>query len=250
MTLYHMRLIERLWGSRKFAVRLSPLLHSPNPVSSNKNQSFLLTIHPLISLLPPLLLSALLRPLSLGALNYLPAGPTPLVFALLAQYHAAIPHVYKYRIATSSPTPTARQANSSSASASATTSSTSSSSPASASDPTGLLFSDKTMTYILASQLALSQLPGSLLAATVGWGVGVAWRNYLLPERVVEWRVPAWVVGEAARDGLQGERAREGFEGLRRRLEGEGRASGVESREQVRRRGLVGGMVDQFRGMF
>ena len=35
------------------------------------------------------------RPLSWGRINYLPAGPTPIVFALLAQYHSAIPYIYK-----------------------------------------------------------------------------------------------------------------------------------------------------------
>ena len=78
--------------------------------------------------------------------------------------------------------------------------------------------------------------------------MGIAWRNYLLPEKMIEWRVPGWLVGEKA-EGT------EGFEGLRRRLEGEGRASGVEGAEEgARRRGGERGMgqavVDQFRGMF
>ena len=29
MSLYHLRIIERLWGSRKFAVHLSPFNHLP-----------------------------------------------------------------------------------------------------------------------------------------------------------------------------------------------------------------------------
>ena len=53
------------------------------------------------TILPPLFLALILRPLSFNNFNYLPAGPTPLIFAMLAQYHAAIPHIYKYRIAAS-----------------------------------------------------------------------------------------------------------------------------------------------------
>lgn len=55
--------------------------------------------------------------------------------------------------------------------------------------------------------------------------------------------MPAWVVGEG---GKQKER----FDNLRRRMEGEaGRATGVENTgDQVRRRGVVGGLIDQFRG--
>ncbi|KAI4144597.1 MAG: hypothetical protein LQ340_006591 [Diploschistes diacapsis] len=219
MTFYHMRVIERLWGSRKFA-------------------SFLLTITPLTCLLPPLLLAGMFRPLSLGTINHLPAGPTPLVFALLAQYHAVIPHVYKYRIASGS---SALSPNRESQAATPSDSHTSS-------DPAGLLFSDKTTTYILAAQLAFSQFPGSLLAAAVGWGIGIAWRNYILPDKMIGWRVPGWVFGEKTE-------GREGFEGLRRRLEGEGRASGVEGAEDGARRragerGMAQGVVDQFRGMF
>src|SRR5437868_1358565 len=107
-------------------------------------QSFLLLILPYTSILPPLLL-VLLRPLTFNNFNYLPAGPTALVFALLAQYHAAIPHVYKYRLSTSPPT------------------------SSTATSPPTLLFSDKSTTYLLSVQLALSQLPGSLLVAAVGW---------------------------------------------------------------------------------
>ncbi|KAF2092687.1 hypothetical protein NA57DRAFT_23834, partial [Rhizodiscina lignyota] len=175
LTLYHLRIIERLWGSRKFA-------------------SFILLTLPYTSLLPPLILALILRPLSLNTLNYLPAGPTPLLFALLAQYHAAIPPTYRYKLATTAtPTP-------STAAMSAIT----------------LTFTSKTTSYFLPLQLSLAQLPGSLLCAGVGWAVGYAWRNEVLP--CSEWRVPGWVVGEKGSGaGAQG-RGGEGFEGLRRRL--------------------------------
>jgi len=170
---------------------------------------------PITSLLPPLLLALVVRPLSFNTVNYLPAGPTPLLFALLAQYHAAIPHVYKYRLATSS--------------------SSSSSGPS---------FSDKSYTYLLAAQLALSHFPGSTLCAAAGWAVGYLWRNEVLPARLVAWRVPAWAVGAApARRG-------EGFEALRRRLEGEGAGTGVAGEGGPRRRTLGRQVLDQFRGAF
>ena len=169
----------------------------------------------------PILLLCL-RPLTFNTLNHLPAGPTPLIFAVLAQYYAAIPTIYKYRIVTSSST--TRQGE----------------------DQSGPVFSDKTMTYLLAAQLALSSLPGSALAASVGWSVGMAWRGEWGPAVWGRWRLPGWVVGEGKEDG------REGFEGLRRRMEGEGgRGSGVDgARGGTRRRGLIRGMVDQFRGAF
>ncbi|KFY82278.1 hypothetical protein V500_10665 [Pseudogymnoascus sp. VKM F-4518 (FW-2643)] len=207
MTLYSLRGIERLWGSRKFA-------------------SFLLVLFPLTALLPPLILALVIRPLSFNRINYLPAGLTPLIYALLAQYHAAIPHTYKYRIA-ASPAP-----------------------PANA-PFTGLTFSDKSYTYLLVGQLALAQFPGSLLGAMIGWAVGYLWRNEALPGVMVSWRVPGWVVGIAP------QKRGEGFEGLRRRLEEENTnaaaATGSDGRQGgnvAPRRTLGRQLVDQFRGAF
>lgn len=106
------------------------------------------------------------------------------------------------------------------------------------------------MVYLLAGQLALSSLPGSSLAAAVGWMVGIAWRGEWGPAAWGRWRVPGWMVGEKKAD--MGE---EGFEGLRRRMEGEGRGSGSAidgtGREgEARRRTLGRGILDQFRGAF
>lgn len=173
------------------------------------------------TLLPPLLLM-ILRPITMNVLSLLPAGPTPLIFALLAQYHAAIPTIYKYQIATS---PSSNQTT-----------------------PQGLVFSDKSLVYLLAGQLALSSFPGSALAAVVGWFVGTAWRGEWGPAIWGRWRVPGWVVGE--KKAAMGE----GYESLQRRLEGEGRGSGSavggEARDGARRRGLGTGILDQFRGAF
>ncbi len=237
MTAYHLRIIERLWGTQKFTVsvlspnapHIAPHRHKP-PLTAA--QSFLLSTLPYTTLIPPLLLALILRPLSLNTLNYLPAGPTPILFALLAQYHFTIPHIYKYRLATSSPSTTTPQSG----------------------GRAGLIFSDKSLTYLLAAQLALSQVPGSLISALVGWCIGYSWRNEILPG-ATRWRIPNWVLRE--------KRGGEGYEGLRRRLEGEREgaiggggsvASGVEGRvagEQGRQRRTLGTQIlDQFRGVF
>lgn len=188
-------------------------------------QSFLLVLFPLTALLPPLVLALVIRPLSFNKINYLPAGLTPLICALLAQYHAAIPHTYKYRIATTTSAPP--------------------NAPSS-----GLTFSDKSYTYLLAAQVALAQFPGSLLSAVVGWAVGYLWRNEVLPGVMVSWRVPGWVVGIAP------QKRGEGFEGLRRRLEEENTnaaaATGSDGRQGgnvAARRTLGRQLVDQFRGV-
>lgn len=206
MTLYNLRGIERLWGSRKFA-------------------SFLIVLFPITAVLPPLILALIIRPLSFNKINYLPAGLTPLVYALLAQYHAAVPHVYKYRLATS-PAP-----------------------PVNA-PFVGLTFSDKSYTYLLAAQLALAQFPGSSLSAVVGWTIGYLWRNEVLPGAMTSWRVTGRIVGIAP------QKRGEGFEGLRRRLEVENTAAtatgadGGSGGNVTGRRTLGRQLIDQFRGAF
>jgi hypothetical protein len=166
------------------------------------------------------------RPLTLGLFNYLPAGPTPIIFAILAQFHAIIPHIYKYRIATSvSPSPSDQFE--------------------------GLTFSDKSYRYLLALQLALFQWPGSVLGALIGWVVGYAWRMEVLPRSLMRWRIPGWVVG------IRTPRRSREFEGLRRRLEDEGMptaaATGVQGQADSgsgRRRTMGQQVMDQFQGTF
>lgn len=208
MTLYNMRLIERMWGSRKYA-------------------SFILTSACITAILPPLL-TLILRPLTFGVFNYLPAGPTPIIFAILAQYHAIIPHIYKYRLALSASPPTDNNF-------------------------VGLTFSDKSYRYLLAAQLALFQWPGSVLGAAIGWLVGYAWRIDLLPGVLTSWRIPGWLVG------VRTEKRGEDFDGLRRRLEGEDPASstatstGAQGRPDAdvgRRRTMGQQIIDQVRGAF
>lgn len=74
-----------------------------------------------------------------------------------------------------------------------------------------------------------------LLPSVTGWFVGLAWRAEVLPGVSMNWRVPAWVVGERERVSRRGEEGR--FEDLRRRLEGEvaagaGAASGVSNGDE------------------
>ncbi|CAI6318144.1 unnamed protein product [Periconia digitata] len=215
LSLYTLRVVERLWGSRKFA-------------------SFVLATLPYTTILPPLILTFVLRPLTFGRINHLPAGPTPLIFALLANYYAAIPYTYRYKVAPYS-------------------SSSSSSSSSTPSTPTSLwarslTFTSKSTTYLPPLQLALSQFPGSLLAAAVGWAVGTAYRRDMLPG-ATGWRLPGWMVGEESK--------RE-FEGLRARLDAErereggvttGILAGETGQGQPRQRRTLGEMVtEQFRG--
>jgi hypothetical protein len=166
--------------------------------------------------------------MTFGVFNYLPAGPTPIIFAVLAQYHAIIPHIYKYRLALSASAPTDDNFM-------------------------GLTFSDKSYRYLLAAHLALFQWPGSLLGAVIGWLVGYSWRIDLLPGALTKWRMPGWLLG------IRTEKRGEDFEGLRRRLEGEDPSSttatstGAQGRpdsEAGRRRTMGQQIIDQVRGAF
>ncbi|EED24226.1 conserved hypothetical protein [Talaromyces stipitatus ATCC 10500] len=237
MLAYHMRVVERIWGSRKLA-------------------TFLVTVLPYTTIITPLFLALVLRPLSLGTLNYLPSGPTAVLFALLAQYHSSIPHTFKYRISTTG--------------GSANRQNTTSSNEENANDNSKrsltILLSDKSTTYLVAAQLALSQFPASLLPAFVGWAIGTSWRADILPGSR-SWRVPAWIVGEketrrptgnssaASGHGVGGDgEDSERYADLRRRLDAasaaaaqQGTSSGVEgSSGQSQRRPLL----ERFRGVF
>lgn len=147
-------------------------------------------------------MTVLLRPLSRGFLNYLPAGPTPVIFAILAQYHSMVPLTYQYRVSTSAKAPRPDAA-----------------AQQLADEPMAVSLSNKSFQYALALHLAVLQWPGSVLGAAVGWLVGYAWRTELFPQAVTRWRLPGWLVGRPSprRDTAQ-------FERLRQRLEGEGDA--------------------------
>ncbi|RAL17496.1 protein dscB [Aspergillus homomorphus CBS 101889] len=198
MLAYHVRVVERAWGKRKMA-------------------TFILTTLPATTLLPPLLLTLVLRPLTLTKLNYLPSGPTATLFALLAQYHASIPSTVRYCITTSTSAPAASPAPT-------TTNETIPQQPTNKNN-LAITLTDKSTTYLIAAQLALSQFPNMLLPAVVGWAVGLAWRTEVLPLFFVpggyRWRVPGWVVGEQDSEEGAGRGSGERYEELRRRLEGE-----------------------------
>ncbi|KAL2265208.1 hypothetical protein VTJ83DRAFT_6308 [Remersonia thermophila] len=226
MTLYNLRVVEQLWGSRKYA-------------------SFVLVTGMLTSILPPVLLTAVFRPLTWGVFDFLPAGPTPIIFAILAQYHAMVPHIYQYKVALSTGPPPSRTGGGGGGN--------------SAEDVAGLVFSDKSTKYLMALQLALFQWPGSLLGAAVGWLVGQAWRSELIPGALTRWRVPGWVVGMRSVKSGGSDR----FEGMRRRLESEGAstgatASGLQQQQQQqqagaeasRRRTMGQQLLDEVRGAF
>lgn len=207
---------------------MSPLRQRQSVILTSAKQSFILLAGLFTAIIPPIFLTAVLRPLSFGVLDYIPAGPTPILFAILAQYHAVIPQIYKYKVALSA------------------------NSPSNASDDTsGFIFSDKSTRYLMALQLALFQWPGSLLGAVIGWAVGYLWRNDLLPAAVARWRVPGWVVG------LRAQKRNDRFDGIRRRLEDEGASSGVATGAQPaaegegnRRRPLGQQLIDEVRGAF
>ncbi|KAJ9199056.1 hypothetical protein DTO164E3_4760 [Paecilomyces variotii] len=247
MLVYHLRVIERVWGRRKVA-------------------TFILTTLPYTTILTPLLLALVIRPLSLGTINYLPSGLTATIFALLAQFHAVIPHTFKYRISTST-TSTSTQSSSTSSASSSPAAPAAATAATPAKKSLTILFSDKSTTYLLAAQLALSQFPFSILPALVGWCVGVAWRVEILPFGSKGWRVPAWMVGEkevrrTQSSGNNGSSDAERYEDLRRRLEDESRAaaaaaastsSGVDAGERGRNNGAgpaQGGLLERFRRAF
>ncbi|KAH8636127.1 hypothetical protein IG631_07961 [Alternaria alternata] len=206
-------------------------------VPGEEATSFLLSTLPYTTLLPPLLVTFVLRPLTFGAINYLPAGPTPILFALLANYYAAIPYTYRYKIspwsAPTSPSPSSTQSNTQSLSALWSRS---------------LTLTSKSLSYLPPLQLALSQFPGSLVAAAVGWGVGTAYRRDVLPG-ASRWRVPGWMVGEEKKGGFEGLRARLDAE-REREGGGAGLATGILAEDgQARQRRTLGDMVaEQFRG--
>jgi hypothetical protein len=171
-------------------------------------QSFIILVL-LYSLVITPALTILLRLLSFGRQNYLPSGPTPLLFAILAQYHAAIPYLYRFKVGAYN---RGDQNN----------------------DSGTIALSSKSTSYILPLQLALSQFPFALPPALVGWIVGYGYRWDLLPGS--SWRVPGWIVGQA------GKRDRRRMEALRGRLEeASGRSSGADDGFRtgaVRRGGL------------
>ncbi|KAK9233933.1 hypothetical protein V1525DRAFT_367739 [Lipomyces kononenkoae] len=166
LLMYNLRVIERMLGSRKYA-------------------SMLILSYAFTFLLAPGIL-ILLKIVPSYPANYLPPGPTPIVFAALALYHDMIPSVYKFRI--SSAPPSADESTDSSSS--------------SATTPHTITLSDKIFVYILSVQVAIAQMPGSLICAFTGWFVGVLWTREVLPGR--NWRIPEWWWERTRERGMAG----------------------------------------------
>lgn len=198
--IYQLRVLERIWGSRKFA-------------------SFITATWGLC-MVGIVGLGLVLKVLSAGWWGYIPSGMTGVVVAMVAVWRREIPRLGGFKILLEDDE---RRIQAGVAS--------------------GLDFSDKWTVYMLTAQLALSQFPYGLLPALVGWVVGNAWREELVPASLVRWRVPGWVVGE---DG-QGKRSGRGqYEGLRRRLEEENQDGMREVSEGMARRS--GGNEEERRG--
>lgn len=241
--LYQFRVLERLWGSRKYA-------------------SFVAVILAVNVLLLPCL-TIFLKGFTFGLWNYLPAGLTAVVFAALSIWSDEVPRLYRYKILTGK-TPSAAEATEQNDTATEVAAAaaggggetgarrtSSSAAHQTPTDPPGVTFSDKSTTYFLAAQLALSQFPFQLVPALVGWALGSAWLGELLPGGLSRWRVPAWVVGESPKSKERGQ-----YEGLRRRLEEEGSSADgmrnvsdrVADRQDTARRGFGRQIVSYFTG--
>jgi hypothetical protein len=152
-------------------------------------------------------LTGLLRLFGLGRHTYIPAGPTPLLFAILAQYHATVPYSYRFKVGVHS----GGDINS---------------------DSGTIALTSKSTSYILPLQLALSQFPYALAPALVGWVIGYGYRWELLPGS--SWRIPEWATGQSIR-------VRPSGTGSRRALdEASADSSGVDAGQAaaVRRGGL------------
>ncbi|KAI0346896.1 hypothetical protein BDW22DRAFT_1351185 [Trametopsis cervina] len=88
----------------------------------------------------------------LGSLtNQIPAGPTAMIFTVLYQYFRVIPDAYQFKIF-------------------------------------GVTFSDKVWVYGTASQLAIGQVPATLLTSIVGITVGYVYRSDMM--QLKGWRIP------------------------------------------------------------
>jgi len=129
--------IERTFGSVKFASFLS--------------------ISVVVNTLLEFITMLILRPLPFFGtnFNYVPAGPTALVFSVVYQYLRIIPYAYQFKLF-------------------------------------GVSLSDKAWTYALALQLAVSYTPATLLPVLLGLLTGYIYRSDILPLK--GWRVSHKIV--------------------------------------------------------
>jgi len=194
---------------------------------SRKFTSFILASYGLC-MASTISLGLLLKILTLGWWGYIPSGMTPIIVSTVAVWRRETPHLGGFKILLDDDSNT---------------------------NSRGIELSDKWTIYLLTAQLTFSQFPYGLLPALVGWIVGNAWADELVPAGLVRWRVPAWVVGE----DTAGKRGRgQQYEGLRRRLEEEGQdgmrevsdgiTRGGGGMQEAERRGRLGGVGRYFGG--
>ncbi|KAJ7094425.1 hypothetical protein C8R44DRAFT_386070 [Mycena epipterygia] len=111
------------------------------------------------------LLATLLEFISLilfhrAGLNYIPSGPSTLIFSIIYQYSRIVPSAYSFRIF-------------------------------------GLPLTNKSFTYVFAIQLAIGHLPGSAAAAFIGILTSQIYRSDLA--NLKGYRIPPWLASLASR---------------------------------------------------
>lgn len=92
--------------------------------------------------------------------NHIPGGPSAIVFSMLYQWYRLVPVAYHFKIF-------------------------------------GVPLSNKAFTYVLALQLALGHLPGSLVSSCVGLLVGYIYRSELI--NIKTWRVSPTAINLSSR---------------------------------------------------
>ncbi|KAG0307536.1 hypothetical protein BGZ98_000063 [Dissophora globulifera] len=137
LIIYHLRIIERLFGPAKYV-------------------SFLFVSAILCTFLN---IAVLVTGNALG-LNTLPSGPYGVIFAAVYQFYTLIPVMYEFKIF-------------------------------------GVAFSDKVFMYVIAAQLMLSHMPGSIALAVCGLLSGAIYRSDFAGTR--RWRFPKPVMRIAER---------------------------------------------------
>ncbi|KAG5517909.1 hypothetical protein PMAC_000364 [Pneumocystis sp. 'macacae'] len=151
LMIYSLRIVERHFGARKYA-------------------SFIILSLIYTSILTPLFLGAVIKPLSSGRYQYIPPGPTALFFSVLAQYHAIIPSSYNFKVLNSP----------------------------SFNHKKGLIMSNKIYMYIVSFQLLFAQSPGSIISAGIGWLIGRLYVFKYLPG--ANWKIPKRVFSKIIND--------------------------------------------------
>ena len=191
---------------------------------SRKYASFILAITS-VCMLATVSTGLVLKLFTAGWWGYIPAGMTATTIATVAVWRKEIPRLSGFKVLLDDDIRAIQ-----------------------AGTARGIDFSDKWTMYVLAGQLAFSQFPYALLPALVGWVVGNAWNDELVPSGLVRWRVPGWLVGEDSRT----KRGRGQYEGLRRRLEEENQdgmravSNGIAQGTPVQQRGFLGNVGRYF----